>query len=289
MPLSLRSAVVVPVVATVLNAALLVALRGVEEMSARPTALAFGPLLALLWWHPIVRPRHRWWALGAAALTVVPVYLLLRHLILAWLPAPWYESASMFVATCLAAATFVAVTRRDRMPFTGRTGTSRIAPGEAYEERFRFTGRDLWAAPFCAAVVVAGVFMFGDKPLVAVGCIAIGTGYLAVRVVSMLSRRVALRVDATGVTLGETPPWPAARGVIVPWADIETVVLWSKQAGSAKVPYVGVRRRAGLPPLPGMVISERVHGRTVNFWRLHRPSLEAAVRHFAPTVAVEQA
>lgn len=287
-PLRLRSAVVAPLAATALNAAVLIALRGVDEMSTRPTVLAFGPLAALLWWHPVVRPRHRWWALGAALLALVPAYLLLRHLVLAGLPAPWYESASMFVAACLAAATFVAVTRRDRMPFTGRTATSRIAPGEAYEERFGFTGRDLWAVPFCVTLVAVGVSVIGEEPLPAVGCLAAGAGYLAVRLVSVLSRRVALRVDATGMTLGATPPWPAAGGIVVPWADIEAVVLWSKDAGSAKVPYVGVRRRAGLPPLPHMVISERLHGRTVNFWRLHRPSLEAAVRHFAPTAAVEQ-
>lgn len=124
------------------------------------------------------------------------------------------------------------------------------------------------------------------------------------RLVSALSRRVALRVDATGVTLGVTPPWPSSHTAAVPWSDIEAVVLWTQYAGGTSIPYVGLRRRPGLPPLPGSARSRWLRrmsqmlvphvppdvladSRPATFWRLHRPSLEVvAVRHFAPAVEI---
>ncbi|MEO3773392.1 hypothetical protein [Micromonospora sp. B9E7] len=88
---------------------------------------------------------------------------------------------------------------------------------------------------------------------------------------------------------------------MVPWSDIETVVLWTQHVGFATIPYVGLQRRRGLPPLPGSARSRGLRllnqaavphvpravladSRPANSWRLHRPSIEAAVRHFGPTV-----
>lgn len=80
-------------------------------------------------------------------------------------------------------------------------------------------------------------------------------------------------------------------------------MLWSQHAGLATVPYVGLQRCPGLPPLPGSARSRGLRrmnqmavphippavladSRPTTFWRLHRPSLEATVRHFAPGVEI---
>ncbi|RQX08483.1 hypothetical protein [Micromonospora inaquosa] len=127
-----------------------------------------------------------------------------------------------------------------------------------------------------------------------------------VRLVGVLSCRVALRVDAAGVTLGQTSLWPSSHTAVVLWSDIEAVVLWTQQAGPATVPYVGLQPRPGLPPLPGSARSRGlrrmnralvphvppavlVDSRPATLWRLHRPSIEAAVRHFAPAVEIVDA
>ena len=174
----------------------------------RPVMLASGGPLIVLWWQLVVRPRHRWWALGAALLVTTVVYLLLSRLIL-----------------------------------------------------------------------------------------------VGLRLISALSRRVALRVDAAGVTLPLTPPWPSSRTAVVPWSDIEAVVLFTQHVGVASIPYVGLQRRPGLPPLPGSARSRFLRrmnhavvphvppdvladSRQATSWRLHRPRLKAAVRHFAPSVKI---
>ncbi|WP_433309938.1 hypothetical protein ACQP0U_21580 [Micromonospora sp. CA-269861] len=83
-------------------------------------------------------------------------------------------------------------------------------------------------------------------------------------------------------------------------------MLWTQQASPTTVPYVGLRRRPGLPPLPGSARSRGLRrmnqalvphvppavvadSRPATLWHLHRSSVEAAVRHFAPTVEIVNA
>ncbi|MEU8328610.1 hypothetical protein [Micromonospora sp. NPDC048839] len=157
--------------------------------------------------------------------------------------------------------------------------------------------------PTSAAFVTVGVAHFRDEPLPGLGAIVFGGAFLLLRLISVLSGRVAMRVDAAGVTLDQTPPWPSSRTAVVPWSDLEAVVLWTQQAGPATVSYVGLQRRTGSPPLPGSARSRRLwrmnkalvphvppaviaDSRPTTLWRLHRPSLAAAVRHFAPAVDI---
>ncbi|MGQ5259885.1 hypothetical protein ACTWLT_03915 [Micromonospora sp. ZYX-F-536] len=275
------------------------------ELWLRPAVLAPGGPLVLFWWQVVVRPRHRWWALGADLAVTIVAYLLLYRLVLAGLSFPWDGVVSFAVAGWLGAFAYVTVTQRPTAPMSGGKPAegSTIAPGEAYEERFGFTRRDLLLLPASAVFVAVGVLLLRDEPLAGVGAIVIGGAFLLLRLVSVLGRRVALRVDAAGVTLGQTPPWPSSHTAVTPWSDIEAVVLWTQQAGGTTVPYVGLQRRPGLPPLPGSARSRGLRrmnqalvahvppavladSRPATFWRLHRPSLEAAVRHFAPAVEI---
>ncbi|MFS8204845.1 hypothetical protein ACLVWQ_40005 [Streptomyces sp. CWNU-52B] len=117
-------------------------------------------------------------------------------------------------------------------------------------------------------------------------------------------RLVAFRVDERGVTLGGAPARYERQTAFVPWRDIEAVVLW-QQDTSALTPmrYVGLRRRAGAPALPGPNSELRreqtgrlaahvdhevfLASRHINLWVLDRERLVGALRTFAPTVAVE--
>ncbi|WFE49433.1 hypothetical protein [Micromonospora sp. WMMD1155] len=278
--------------------------RGVDPaVWLRPAVLTAGGPLALLWWQVVVRPRHRWWALGAALLVIVVVYQVLHRLVLVGLPFPWNGVVSFAAAGWLGVFAYVAVTRRPAAPFSpgGAAEGSRITPGEAYEVRFGLVRRDLVLMPVSAFFVAVGVLLFPDEKLPGVAAVAFGGGFLLLRLVSVLSRRVALRVDAAGVTLSHTPPWPSSSTAMVPWSDIEMVMLWTQQVAWTTVSYVGLQRRRDLPPLPGSARSPGLRllnqaavphvppavladSRPATFWRLHRPSFEAAVRHFAPTV-----
>jgi hypothetical protein len=274
------------------------------DLWVRPDELALGGPLVLLWWQVMVRPRHRWWALGVAVAVTAAAYPVLLP-VLAGLPSPWDDVVSFAVASWLGVFAYVAVTRRRTAPFAGSAAAERgeIAPGEVYEVRLGFIRRDLLLLPAGVVFLAVGVLMLREEPVPGVGATVLGGGILLLRLVSVLSRRVALRVDAAGVTLGMTPPWPSSRTAVVPWSDIEAIVLWTQHAGGTTIPYIGLRRRPGLPPLPGSARSRTLRrlnramvphvppdvladSRPAAFWRLHRPSLETAVRHFAPAVEI---
>ncbi|MBB5480964.1 hypothetical protein [Micromonospora parathelypteridis] len=308
-PMRFRWAIVGPPLATALMLALLATLGAVRgsnpELWMRPASLAPGGPLVLMWWHMVVRPRRRWWALGAALGVIIVVYLVLHRLVLTELPFPWDGVVSFVVAGWFGAFAYVSVTRRPAAPSSREKAAegSGIAPGEVYEARFGFTRRDLLLVPVSVVFVAVGVLIHRDAPVAGVVAVVMGGAFLLLRLITVLGRRVALRVDAAGVTLGHPPPWPSSRTAVVPWSDIEAVVLWTQRAGGTTVPYVGLLRRPGLPPLPGSARSRGVQrmnqgvvrhvppsvladSRPATFWSLHRASLDAAVRHFAPAVEI---
>ncbi|WP_433309940.1 hypothetical protein ACQP0U_21585 [Micromonospora sp. CA-269861] len=217
-PLRLRWAVLGPPLATVLMLGVVVVVGAARmsdpELLMRPAVLALGGPLVLLWWQVVVRPRHRWWALGAAVAVTIVAYLLLYRLVLSGLPFPWDGVVSFAVAGWLGAFAYVAVTQRPMTPMSVGMAAegSIIMPGEVYEERFGFTRRDLLLKPTSAAFVVVGVGLVRYEPVAGLGAIVFGGAFLLLRLVSALSGRVALRVDAAGITLGQTPPWPSSHG-----------------------------------------------------------------------------
>ncbi|MGW0826122.1 hypothetical protein [Streptomyces sp. NPDC002845] len=151
------------------------------------------------------------------------------------------------------------------------------------------------------SAVFTAVLLLPDVPLFAqiLGLPLFGAGGLFMAYVA-LSRKVAFRVDETGVLLGGSPARYRATTTHVPWDDITGFVLWHQAAGSASLPYVGVIRREGAPALPGdgpearaalkhvVPVSADVAmtSRAVTGWRFDKDRLVAAVAHFAPDIPV---
>jgi len=144
--------------------------------------------------------------------------------------------------------------------------------------------------PMSLALRVVTLVFFGGGALVFIASIA--------------TRRVALRVDASGVTLGGSPGRYGASTVLIPWADIKEIVLWRQPMPYGRsMRYVGVTRRKGTRPLagrrgqrtakaaaraltPGISGGTLLASRAVNLWHLDSHRMAAAVAHFAPGVRI---
>ena len=118
------------------------------------------------------------------------------------------------------------------------------------------------------------------------------------------SRRVALRVDAAGVTLGGSFARYRSTTLLVPWADVKEIVLWRQPMPYGRsMRYLGVvRRKHAHPPArrggrrasqmaaraltPNVSADTLMASRAVNLWRLDPVRLAAAVAHFAPGIRV---
>ncbi|MGI5521852.1 hypothetical protein ACQEUX_12990 [Micromonospora sp. CA-259024] len=129
-----RWAILGPPLATVLMLgflAVLSAVRGTDpELWMRPAVLAPGGPLVLFWWQLVVRPRHRWWAFGAALAVTIVAYLVLYRLVLAGLPFPWDGVVSFAIAGWLGAFAYVAVTQRPTAPLSrGKAAQGGTAAG----------------------------------------------------------------------------------------------------------------------------------------------------------------
>jgi hypothetical protein len=100
-------------------------------------------------------------------------------------------------------------------------------------------------------------------------------------------------VDRDGVTLGGALLRYKAKTRFIPWAEVESVVLFTQliptQHGTHRMPYVGVQRKPGLTPRPGrlqraaMVLTPGVPAEVVmtstavNGWRLDEQALADAM------------
>ncbi|MEY9968603.1 hypothetical protein ABIA33_006687 [Streptacidiphilus sp. MAP12-16] len=139
-------------------------------------------------------------------------------------------------------------------------------------------------------------------PVISVLSALLGLCGVVAGLATVLSRRLALRVDADGVTLGSLPLRSATGEAFVPWEEITAVELWVQHAGRARMPYVGLHRAPGTATLPGAARSRVAQAantaltgqsaellaasRPVNFWHLDRPGFLAAVQQNAPTTPV---
>jgi hypothetical protein len=171
-----------------------------------------------------------------------------------------------------------------------------------YEARYGWSGRTARIVIVGLVFAVAGIAL----PLVLriIDIVFFGGGALFFLGV-ICTRRVAFRVDASGVTLGGTPPRYRSGTRVVPWADIKQVVLWEQPLPYGRsMRHVGLVRRKGAPPLAGRrgqrlgrataraLVPDHVSGdtllasRAVNSWRLDADRLIAAVKHFAPGVKI---
>ena len=146
---------------------------------------------------------------------------------------------------------------------------------EPYQVRYEWDRR-IWTG-VCAAAAVILVTINLPMPLLPT-LVLIGGGLLVV-LGCLLYRRVALRVDAAGITLGGAPLRHQTAAIVVPWPDIEAVELWQRILPSgALVPQLGVRRRQDETP--------QLTTHAVSGFRLDRRALARAVAGYAPHVPV---
>ncbi|WP_405956562.1 hypothetical protein [Streptomyces phaeochromogenes] len=170
----------------------------------------------------------------------------------------------------------------------------------AYQARYgwdrRTTGTVAGSAALTAVLLLPGVPLLAQ----ALGLPLFGAGGLFMAYIA-LSRKIAFRVDETGVLLGGSPARYKATTAHVPWGDITGFVFWRQAVSGTSVPYVGVIRREGAPTLPGdgpiacaavehlvpVSLDVVMSSRAMNGWRLDKERLTAAVAHFAPGTPIQ--
>ncbi|MFE9883167.1 hypothetical protein [Streptomyces sp. NPDC005784] len=164
-----------------------------------------------------------------------------------------------------------------------------------YEARYGWDPKTIRVAVF--SIIFTAALLLPGMPLLAriLGLPLFGAGGLFMAFVAM-SRKVAFRVDETGVLLGGSPARYKATTAHVPWEDITGFVLWRQVIATASLPYVGVTRREGAPALPGDGPKSRavleilapvppdtvMSSRAVTGWHFDKGQLIAAIAHFAP-------
>jgi hypothetical protein len=180
---------------------------------------------------------------------------------------------------------------------------SRVSPEPGvYVARYGWNGRSGGLIIGAAVFVLVALTAPMSLALRVVTLVLFGGGAL-VFIASIATRRVALRVDARGITLGGSPGRYRSTTRLIPWADVREVVLWRQPMPYGRsVRYVAVARHRGAPPLAGRRgqragrVTARgltpvsgdmlLASRAANLWRLDTDRMTAAVAHFAPGVRV---
>jgi hypothetical protein len=146
---------------------------------------------------------------------------------------------------------------------------------------------------FCAVVIALPAALWA-RIFVLAAC-AIG---LVILLSAGLSRKTALRVDPSGITLCQSPFFRSAVN-FYPWGDVRRIVLWRYE----RLEYLGVQQREGAPEPKGAFTGPAsraaarktaqgvdpdvaMTGVAANTWALDRQRLVEAVAHFAPAVEV---
>lgn len=176
-------------------------------------------------------------------------------------------------------------------------------PG-SYEERYRLAGDVGWTLFGTLAFAGLGSVWHTSVAYTVFALVAAALVARAGGVFAAVRRAVAFHTDYAGITLGAVPGPLGSRAakVFVPWADVEQIVLYQERPGgrarSAQVPCIGIRRRAGAPPLakgdkpapgcpvPGVAADA---SRRITGWRLDRDRLAAVTAAVAPGVPVVDA
>jgi hypothetical protein len=179
-----------------------------------------------------------------------------------------------------------------------------LTESDVYEAKYGWNGQSARligiAIVFCVVVLVVSVPLWFRI----VAIVFFGGGALLFAGIN-LTRRTALRVDSSGVTLCRSPLYPKSTTNLYPWPEISQVVIWQPAIRSRliRTEYVGVRRHAGAPPLTGRFTGPRsrsaaarlapdipaavaVTGARATTWTIDRPRLARAVAHFAPRINV---
>jgi hypothetical protein len=174
---------------------------------------------------------------------------------------------------------------------------------DAYVARYGWNGRSIALIAGALVFVVIAVTAPMSLPLRIVTIVLFGGGAVWFTGTS-LSRRVALRVDASGVMLGGSPARYGSTTLLVHWADVKEIVLWRQPMPYGRsVRYLGIVRRkharqparrrrrrasqaAARALTPDISADTLMASRAVNLWRLDPGRMAAAVARFAPAVQV---
>jgi len=164
-------------------------------------------------------------------------------------------------------------------------------PGR-YEERYRLTGA-AWG--LASALLTLGLGFLRHTHLT----FAALTVLLTIAIPAVLAvalRPVAFRADHAGITLGSGRQLPRRPAVLIPWADIEKIILYPGYTSSGdQVQCIGVQRREGAPvlprgnkqapwcPVPGVAAGAT---RPIKNWRLDREQVAAVTAAVAPGIPV---
>jgi hypothetical protein len=190
---------------------------------------------------------------------------------------------------------------------TASSGASPTKAGSdlGYEARYGLRGRPGGIIALCLALAALAALPGMSTWVRVTDLVFFGGGGLFLLAVAA-TRQVALRLDAEGITLGGTPPRYRSGTRLVPWSEIDGVVLWRQHLPrGASMRYVGIVRRPDAPPLagqraaavgrvaasiltPGVPADVVMASRAVNGWRLDETRLAAAVHHFAPGVTISK-
>jgi len=174
---------------------------------------------------------------------------------------------------------------------------------DAYVARYGWNRRSGTLIIGALVFVVIAITAPMSLPLRVVTIVFFGGGALWF-IGSAATRRVALRVDATGITLGGSPARYRSTTLLVPWADVKEIVLWRQPMPYGRsIRYLGVvRRKHAHPPArrrgrrasqtaaraltPNVSADTLLASRAVNLWRLDPGRMATAVAHFAPGIRV---
>jgi len=182
----------------------------------------------------------------------------------------------------------------------GGTGVAGDGANDVYEARPGINARSLFLIAlfilFCVLAVVTPMSL--GLRIIVIGFFGLGgLLYAASLAYAMATRQVALRIDATGVTMRPRPLSATAR--FRPWEDIDTIVIWQFRRN----PYLGIVPRPGAPSLlsrPSGYLSRvstsylapDLPPETVQtsipatMWRLRAERIAQAAHRFAPDVQV---
>ncbi len=119
-----------------------------------------------------------------------------------------------------------------------------------YEERYHWTQTSTTILIGCGMLMNIGALAGSPRTSVVLQVLLVAAGGCGAffDVLYPASRKVALRVDASGITLGGSPLRYKATTRVIPWPEVQGVFLWQRGFGR----YLGVERTDEAPPLsPG--------------------------------------
>jgi hypothetical protein len=164
--------------------------------------------------------------------------------------------------------------------------------GGIYEARYRPTRRTARLALGCGLFLAVALLPL-PLPIVVLDVAFFGPCGLLL-LATPLSRRLAFRIDTSGVTLGGGFPRMRASTAFIPWHDVVAIELFELPLGRPPTPYVHVVRRRGAPPLPSGMgygrLNQRLMGaefaacRPVIAWTLDVATAREVLANVAPHV-----